>query len=61
MLTFNVVLPSNEDAAKKELVRAGKRLSIRTLGHSIPHSFDEAIMKAVPIELEVGSGNASLA
>lgn len=60
-LTLNVVVPSDDDGAKRELIRATKRLSVRALGLSIPHSFDEAIFKAKPITLEVGSGRATLA
>ncbi|MGH8420139.1 MAG: hypothetical protein ACRER8_23115 [Pseudomonas sp.] len=59
-LILNVMLPSDEDAAKRELIRATKRLSVRALGLSIPHTFDEAIMKAAPIDLNVGSGRAIL-
>lgn len=59
-LTLNVMLPSDEDAAKRELIKATKRLSVRVLGLSIPHAFDTAIMKATPINLDVGSGHASL-
>lgn len=59
-LILNVTLPSDEDAAKRELIKATKRLSVRTLGLSIPHSFDEAINKAAPLNLEVGSGRAML-
>jgi hypothetical protein len=59
-LILNVMLPSDDDAAKRELIRATKRLSVRTLGLSIPHAFDEAIMKAAPIRLQVGSGQATL-
>ncbi|WP_223537992.1 hypothetical protein [Pseudomonas sp. GL-B-16] len=59
-LRLNVILPSDVDAAKRELLRATKRLSVRALGLSIPHMFDEAIMNGVPISLDVGSGRASL-
>ncbi|GEM_PF-1488393 len=59
-LVLNVMLPSDDDAAKRELIRATKRLSVRALGLSIPHSFDEAIMKGAPINLAVGSGHATL-
>jgi len=59
-LVLNVLSPSTDDAAKRELIRASKRLSVRVLGMSIPHSFDEAIMKGTPIVLEVGSGKTVL-
>lgn len=59
-LTLNVLLPSDEDAAKRELIKATKRLSVRALGLSIPHKFDEAIVKGAPIQLDVGSGRATL-
>jgi hypothetical protein len=59
-LTLQVVLPSDEYAAKRELIRATKRLAVRVLGLSIPHAFDEAIINAVPIHLEVGGGQATL-
>ena len=59
-LILNVILRSDEDAAKRELIRATKRLSVRALGLSIPHTFDEAIMKGAPIGLDVGSGRAIL-
>jgi len=59
-LTLNVHLPSDEDAAKRELIRATKRLSVRMLGLSIPHRFDEAIVKGEFIQLDVGSGRATL-
>ncbi|MNK95204.1 hypothetical protein D3C87_1154320 [compost metagenome] len=59
-LTLNVLLPSDEDAAKRELLRATKRLSVRALGLSIPHQLDEAIMRGLPLQLEIGSGRATL-
>ncbi|MDH0747833.1 DUF6030 family protein [Pseudomonas sp. GD03842] len=59
-LVLNVVLPSDEDAARRELIKATKRLSVRALGLSIPHAFDEAILKGTPINLAVGDGHASL-
>lgn len=59
-LILNVTLPSDEDAAKRELISATKRLSVRTLGLSIPHTFEEAIKKAAPIAVGVGSGRAIL-
>lgn len=59
-LLLNVMLPSDDDAAKRELIRATKRLSVRALGLSIPHTFDEAILKGAPINLRVGSGHATL-
>ncbi|WP_146749640.1 MULTISPECIES: hypothetical protein [unclassified Pseudomonas] len=59
-LILNVVLPSDEDSARRELIRATKRLSVRALGLSIPHAFDEAILKAAPISLPVGDGHATL-
>lgn len=59
-LILNVASSSGEDAAKRELVKATKRLSVRALGRSIPHAFDEAIMHGTPIKLEVGSGQATL-
>jgi hypothetical protein len=55
------VTPASEDAAKRELIKATKRLAVRALGRSIPYAFDEAIMHGVPIKLEVGSGHATLA
>jgi hypothetical protein len=60
-LIVSVASSSGEDAAKRELVKATKRLSVRALGRSIPHAFDEAIMHGAPIKLEVGSGHATLA
>jgi hypothetical protein len=59
-LILNVTLPSDEDAAKRELIRATKRLSVRTLGLSIPYTFETAIKKAAPITVDVGSGRAIL-
>jgi hypothetical protein len=59
-LILTIVSPSGEDAAKSELIKATKRLSVRALGRSLPHAFDQAIMKGVPIKLTVGSGDASL-
>jgi len=59
-LILDVVQPSDDDAARRELVKATKRLSVRVLGLSIPHAFDEAILKAEPISLAVGSGRATL-
>jgi hypothetical protein len=59
-LVLSVLSPPNSEAAKRELIRASKRLSVRVLGLSIPHAFDEAIMKGTPISLEVGGGKAVL-
>lgn len=59
-LILDVMLPSDDVAAKRELIRATKRLSVRTLGLSIPHTFEEAIMKASAINLVVGNGHAIL-
>lgn len=59
-LILEVASRSGEDAAKRELIKATKRLSVRALGRSIPHAFDEAIMQGAPIKLEVGSGHATL-
>jgi hypothetical protein len=59
-LILTIVSSSGEDAAKRELIKATKRLSVRALGRSIPHAFDQAIMKGLPIKLTVGSGDASL-
>ncbi len=59
-LTLQVMLPSDDTAAKRELIRATKRLAVRALGRSIPHAFDEAIIKASPLNLDVGSGRATL-
>ncbi|WP_143070260.1 hypothetical protein [Pseudomonas sp. NFR16] len=59
-LTLQVMLPSDDNAAKRELIRATKRLAVRALGRSIPHAFDEAILKASPLNLDVGSGRAML-
>jgi hypothetical protein len=59
-LTLQVVLPSDDYAAKRELIRATKRLAVRVLGLSIPHAFDEAIVNALPIHMDVGGGHASL-
>lgn len=59
-LSLTVVVSSDDYAAKRELIKATKRLSVRTLGLSIPHAFDEAIEKGIPIVLSVGSGHASL-
>ena len=60
VLVLDVKLPSDDIAAKRELIRATKRLGIRVLGFSIPHTFDEAIMRGAPISLVVGSGRAIL-
>jgi hypothetical protein len=59
-LVLNVLSPSTDQAAKRELIRASKRLSVRVLGMSLPHSFDEAVLKGLPIALKVGSGEAVL-
>jgi len=59
-LILKVLLPSDEDAAKREMVRATKRLAVRALGLSIPHSIDEAIMKGLPAKLDVGSGKITV-
>jgi len=54
------MVQSSEDAARRKLIEATKRLSVRVLGLSIPHAFDEAILKDTPISLAVGSGRATL-
>jgi len=59
-LLLSVNVPSDEEAAKRELVKAAKRLSIRTLGLSTPPSIVESIMKGRPAELEVGSGSITV-
>jgi len=59
-LLLYINLPSDEEMAKRELVKAAKRLSIRTLGLSTPPSVVESIMKARPAKLEVGSGSITV-
>ena len=59
-LLLSVNVPSEEEAAKRELVKAAKRLSIRTLGLSTPPSIVESIMKGRPAKLEVGSGSITV-
>lgn len=59
-LILTVFKSSEDDAARGELIKATKRLSVRVLGLSIPHAFDEAILKDAPVSLPVGSGRATL-
>ena len=59
-LILSVHLPSDEGAAKRELIKATKRLSVRMLGLSIPEKFNQSILKGESIQLDVGSGRASL-
>jgi hypothetical protein len=59
-LNLSIISTSGEEDAKRELIKATKRLSVRALGRSIPHAFDEAIMRSAPIKLAVGSGHATL-
>ena len=59
-LRLYVHVPSDEETAKRELVKAAKRLSIRTLGLSTPPSVVESIMKGRPAKLEVGNGSITV-
>ncbi|MFJ3485989.1 hypothetical protein ACIPL1_21715 [Pseudomonas sp. NPDC090202] len=59
-LTVQVASAADDDAAKRELVKATKRLAVRALGMSVPHVVDESIMKARPARVDVGSGHVTL-
>jgi len=59
-LRLYVNVPSDEETAKRELVKAAKRLSIRTLGLSTPPSIVDSIMKGRPAKLEVGNGSITV-
>jgi len=56
MLVADVLSPADAEWARRDLIKAAKRLSIRVLGLSMPHSIDEAIMKEKYARLSVGSG-----
>lgn len=47
---------ADEDPAKRELVKATKRLAVRALGLSIPYLVEESIMKGTPFALPLGVG-----
>ncbi|MFJ5295604.1 hypothetical protein ACIQAL_03615 [Pseudomonas sp. NPDC088368] len=51
---------ADEEAGKRELVKATKRLAVRVLGLSAPHFIDEAIIKGNPAKIEIGSGTVTL-
>lgn len=55
-LKIDIASPSVADDAKREMIKATKRLSVRALGLSIPHSIDNAILKGENLSLQVGSG-----
>lgn len=55
-LIIDIASPSLADDAKREMIKATKRLSVRALGLSIPHKIDESILKGENVQLEVGSG-----
>ncbi|MDO8404203.1 MAG: hypothetical protein Q7T27_12005 [Pseudomonas sp.] len=55
-LIIDIASPSLTDDAKREMIKATKRLSVRALGLSIPHKIDESILKGENVQLEVGSG-----
>lgn len=59
-LIIDISSPSFADDAKREMIKASKRLSVRALGLSIPHKIDEAIMKGVNARLQVGSGAVTI-
>jgi hypothetical protein len=59
-LTLDEISKVDDDRAKRELVRATKRLAVRVLGLSIPHSAEESIMKGTPAKLELGSGTLTI-
>lgn len=55
-LKIDITSPALADDAKLEMIKATKRLSVRALGLSIPHSVDNAILKGENASLQVGSG-----
>ncbi|WP_162098740.1 DUF6030 family protein [Pseudomonas sp. R62] len=55
-LKIDIASPNLADDAKREMIKAAKRLSVRALGLSLPHSVDNAILKGENISLQVGSG-----
>ncbi|MBD8121486.1 hypothetical protein IFT62_09700 [Pseudomonas lutea] len=59
-LTLGGISKADDDLAKRELVRASKRLAVRVLGLSMPHSAEESIMKGAPAKLEFGSGTLTI-
>lgn len=60
-LVLTVSSLTDDDSAKRELVKATKRLSVRALGLSIPHSIEETIMKGQTAQFQVGSGAIAVA
>ncbi|MHC8320496.1 hypothetical protein ACYZT4_07325 [Pseudomonas sp. GB2N2] len=60
-LVLKVSSPADDDSAKRELVKATKRLSVRALGLSIPHSIEETIMKGQSAKFQVGAGAITVA
>jgi len=57
MLVADVHSPADAEWARRDLIKAAKRLSVRVLGLSMPHSLDEAIIKEKYARLFVGSGS----
>lgn len=55
-LKIDIASANLADDAKREMIKAAKRLSVRALGSSIPHSVDNAILKGENASLQVGSG-----
>lgn len=56
ILKIDITSPSVADDAKREMIKATKRLSVRALGLSIPRSVDNAILTGENASLHVGSG-----
>lgn len=60
-LVLKVSSSADDDHAKRELVKATKRLSVRALGLSIPHALEDTIMKGQSAHVTVGSGAITVA
>ena len=50
------IQPGEDEEAKRELIKAGQRLSVRTLGSSMPHSVHQSITSGSPSKTAAGSG-----
>ena len=59
-LLLDVASADDVDPAKRELVKATKRLAVRALGLSIPFPVEESIMKGTPIRLALGLGTLTI-
>lgn len=60
MLVTDVLSSADAEWAKRDLIKAAKRLSVRVLGLSMPHSIDEAIMRERYARLFVGTGSITV-